>query len=654
MLIIAPLGQDAAAMADVLEKTGFRTAICDGVSHACKEMTKKASALLMTEEALEMPQVPQMLELLKAQPPWSELPVIILTSGGETRFSKLLDLVAAAAGSVTILERPLGSATLLRSVEVALRSRRRQYEVRDLLEEQEGKQRELQALKDHLASDLEAMRRMHRVASLNVQREGPFRDVLQEIIEAAASITGTTKGTLQLRDVSTGELKMTAQTGFKRPFLEFFDVVRVSDTCVCGQALQNGERVIVEDVTEHKAMADSRALDVLLRAGVRAVQSTPLRSRSGSLLGMISTHFGEPHHPSTQELRFVDLLARQAADIIERQQSEQAVREGELRYRTLFNSIDEGFCVVEMIFNSENLPKDYRFLEVNPAFERQTGLTGPVGKRMRELVPEHEDEWYQIFGRVALTGRPVRFQNRAQALHRWYDVYAFRVGRAENKRVAVLFTDITARKEAQEMNARLAAIVESSEDAIISKDLSGIILSWNHGAERVFGYTAEEVLGKPVTILIPPDHLDEEPKILARIRRGEPIEHYETVRRRKDGSLIDISLTVSPIKDGTGKVIGASKIARDISGNKQAIEDLRRSEERYRTLVEQVKDYAIFSMDASGHPTSWNEGVQRVLGFAEEEFIGKDIVTTIFTPEDVAADRGPGVANCKGKGQRLG
>ncbi len=115
----------------------------------------------------------------------------------------------------------------------------------------------------------------------------------------------------------------------------------------------------------------------------------------------------------------------------------------------------------------------------------------------------------------------------------------------------------------------LAAIVDSSDDAIIGKDLNGIIMSWNSGARRIFGYEAEEVIGKSVTILIPPDRHDEEPGILARIRAGERIEHYETVRRRKDGALLDISLTVSPVRDDRGTIIGASKIARDITNRKK-------------------------------------------------------------------------------------
>jgi PAS domain S-box-containing protein len=142
-----------------------------------------------------------------------------------------------------------------------------------------------------------------------------------------------------------------------------------------------------------------------------------------------------------------------------------------------------------------------------------------------------------------------------------------------------------------DIDALMAAIVESSDDAIISKDLNGIILSWNNGAERLFGYMAEEVIGKSITILIPPGRMDEEPYILESIRRGERVDHYETVRRRKDGSEIDISLTVSPIRDRSGKVVGASKIARDITERKRAeieIKEMLRRESAARAEAEKA------------------------------------------------------------------
>jgi len=130
--------------------------------------------------------------------------------------------------------------------------------------------------------------------------------------------------------------------------------------------------------------------------------------------------------------------------------------------------------------------------------------------------------------------------------------------------------DMTGRHRAERAARRLAAIVESSDDAIVSKDLNGIVTSWNRAAERMFGYSASEMVGESIRILIPDDRRSEEDDTLARVRSGQKVDHFETLRRRKDGTLIPISLTVSPIRDGSGEVVGASKIARDISERKHA------------------------------------------------------------------------------------
>jgi two-component system CheB/CheR fusion protein len=171
------------------------------------------------------------------------------------------------------------------------------------------------------------------------------------------------------------------------------------------------------------------------------------------------------------------------------------------------------------------------------------------------------------------------------------------------------------------------AIVDSSDDAIISKDLNGVIKTWNKGAEKIFGYTTDEAVGKPVTMLMPADHRDEEPGILARIRAGERIDHYETLRMRKDGRLVDISLTVSPIVDGSGRVIGASKIARDITGKKQA-ETLA----KYFEAIVTSSDDAIISKDLNGIIQTWNKSAEKIFGYTAEEAIGKP-VTILFPPE---------------------
>jgi PAS domain S-box-containing protein len=143
-----------------------------------------------------------------------------------------------------------------------------------------------------------------------------------------------------------------------------------------------------------------------------------------------------------------------------------------------------------------------------------------------------------------------------------------------------------AERDAAELSNRLAAIVASSDDAIISKSLDGVIVTWNEGATRIFGWQPEEVIGRSITLLIPPDRLEEEPAILARIRAGQRVDHYQTVRVRKDGSFVDISLSISPVRNAAGDIVGASKIARDITQQKRAEQALRVSNERFRLMAD--------------------------------------------------------------------
>jgi PAS domain S-box-containing protein len=174
---------------------------------------------------------------------------------------------------------------------------------------------------------------------------------------------------------------------------------------------------------------------------------------------------------------------------------------------------------------------------------------------------------------------------------------------------------------AEEATRRLATIVDTSDDAIISKNLDGVIQTWNRGAERIFGYTASEVVGKSITVLLPPERHDEEPAILARLRAGERIEHYQTVRRRKDGTLLDISLTVSPIRDKTGHIIAASKIARDVTEQKRAEAALCDSERRLQELLAAIPA-AIYTTDAAGKITYYNEAAVEFAG--RRPVIGSD------------------------------
>ncbi len=184
--------------------------------------------------------------------------------------------------------------------------------------------------------------------------------------------------------------------------------------------------------------------------------------------------------------------------------------------------------------------------------------------------------------------------------------------------------DITERNRFEEARSRLAAIVDSSDDAIISKDLNGILTSWNAAAERLFGYSQEEIVGKSVLTIIPPELHYEEPGILAKLRRGDKIEHYETERVRKDGRRVFVSLTISPLKDSTGKVIGASKIARDITERRR----LDNIKFRLAAIVNSSDD-AIIAKDLNGIITHWNAAAERMFGYKAEEIIGQSVLTII-------------------------
>jgi two-component system, chemotaxis family, CheB/CheR fusion protein len=235
--------------------------------------------------------------------------------------------------------------------------------------------------------------------------------------------------------------------------------------------------------------------------------------------------------------------------------------------RALLNSALD--CIISMDATG-------RVIEFNPAAERVFGYTRDqaLGQELASLIipPDQRERHRKGLQHFRETGEGPVLGKRLEVKAMRADgseilvELAITALRGETEPVFTAYLrDITDRARGEEASRRLAAIIESSDDAIISKDLNGIITSWNVAAERLFGYRHDEIVGRSILTLIPPDRQHEEPRILGRIRRGERIDHYETVRRRKDGTLLDISVTVSPLKDKSGTIIGASKIARDIT-----------------------------------------------------------------------------------------
>ncbi len=264
---------------------------------------------------------------------------------------------------------------------------------------------------------------------------------------------------------------------------------------------------------------------------------------------------------------------------------------------------------------------------------RNFGPCGTVLDRNAAQLCSHPERDFPYFGEVTPLLEEallVPFYVKGEAVGTiWIVAHdASRRFDAEDLRVLTSLSTFAAAayQTVQALNAthHIASIVESSDDAIVSKDLNGVITTWNRGAERIFGYTAEQIIGQPVSILIPSDRQDEEPKILERIRRGERIEHYETVRLRKHGSRVDISLTVSPIRNAEGKITGASKIARDITDRKRSDEALRRADREFRDFVENAS-VGMHWVGSDGIILWANRTEMEMLGYAPQEYIGRHI-----------------------------
>lgn len=297
------------------------------------------------------------------------------------------------------------------------------------------------------ARDLAAITRLQQLGTLFL-REGTLNSVLGEIVDAAISIADSDFGNIQLIDPDTGNLRIASQRGFPQWWVDFWnDDARGQEAS--GTAFELGTRVIVENVEHSTIFAGRPALDMQLRAGVRAVQSTPLIDRSGERLGILSTHYRTPQRPDGRALALLDLLAQQAAEIIARARAEAALRESEAKFRTVFNSIDEGFLILEMIRDETGRPVDLRILEANPALTRLTGLgSNSVGKLGSEFLPNLERFWLETYDRVARTGAPERVENYNEATDKWYKVHVSKVG-GQDRQVALVFDDVTERKRVE-------------------------------------------------------------------------------------------------------------------------------------------------------------------------------------------------------------
>jgi len=393
------------------------------------------------------------------------------------------------------------------------------------------------------------------------------------------------------------------------------------DISFCGHALHQRDLFIVRDATQDERFADNPM--VTGEPGVRFYAGAPLVNGDDAPLGTLCVIDRVPRTLTQAQQQALRVLARQVMTHLDLRRDTRRLAASESRFLLLAENITDVFWIA-----SPDLQKMYY---ISPGYQRIWGrspedLYVNPHQWAEAILPEDRDRVLTVFATLMQSQPSVSIEYRIarpDGSVRWVNDRGFQVRDAAGLliRLTGIVADITERKQVEIASLRLAAIVESSDDAIIGKDLNSIVTSWNRGAEKIFGYTAREMVGSSIMKLIPEDRRDEENQILGKIKVGESVEHFETLRQTKDGRLITVSVTASPIKDASGKPIGVSKVARDITERKQAEQARLALEERYRALFEYAPDGIVIA-DPESHYIDANSSICRMLGYTRDELIG--------------------------------
>ncbi len=269
------------------------------------------------------------------------------------------------------------------------------------------------------------------------------------------------------------------------------------------------------------------------------------------------------------------------------ERTDEALQKSEEQYRTLFSTMNEGFCIIEMLFDENEKPIDYIFVETNPAFENQTGLNNVVGKRIRELIHTNEEYWYEIYGKVALTGESARFENHVEELHRWYEVYTYRIGQPKSRKVAIIFNDITERKRAEgalrESEEKYRNIVETVNEGIWVTDAETKTTYVNGKMAEMLGYSQGEMIGRHGMHFVDVEYKGYAELRMEKRRQGID-EVHENKLVRKDGSTLWALVNSKSLLDEDGMFAGILAMVTDITERKQEEQRIR----RYNLVLEGI------------------------------------------------------------------
>ena len=608
VLVLLPTERDGARVARLLGGAGLPFLACEDVHQLCREVSLGAGTALLAEEAVEGYLGACLRIALEDQPPWSDFPLVILAREGGVEAPPLDTLNA------TLVDLPVKDRTLLSVVRAALRSRRHQYEVRDHM------------ARRRLAGESQA----YLVTLADTLR--PLSDP-EEVKAAASRVLGEHLGASRVayfevsgpdylveRDYAAGVESLAGRhrvESFGEPLLANFragrTVVEVDATALPGRP------------------GPERAAFAALQ--IRGHVDVPL-VKGGTFVGGMTVHCREARDWTAEEVALVEQTAERTWAAVERARAERDLRAGQERFRSLFESMDEGYCVIEPVFGPDGRPVDYRYVMANAALESHTGLRDVVGKTARELMPAHESHWIEAYARVATTGERIRETGWVEDLRRWYEVSAFPVGRGQ---VGVLFADVTARREAEDelrdIRSRMEAALAAGAIGTWSWDISNDRFHGDGSLARIFGVPHSAVAGGPIAGLMGAIHPDDRERVGELVNRSvETGGRYEADYRVTDGAggWRWVNARGQVERDGEGKPVRFPGVVIEVSDRKRAEEALDRvtaeSERRtrlYEAVLSTTPDLAyVWGLD---HRFTYaNEGLLRLWGKTWDEAIGKN------------------------------